>query len=99
MRVLDTQGRAETIVHGRYVLPGGALSRDPLGGPVLNCTTATTYTARRSSGAQRSSGQRPPGDARRRWMSLSGLPQRVPDRDTRGYFDARGRRVWLDVYQ
>ena len=33
------------------------------------------------------------------WMSLSGLPQRVPDRDTRGYFDASGRRVWLDVYQ
>ena len=33
-----------------------------------------------------------------RWMSLSGLPQRVPDRDTRGYFDTRGRRVWLDVF-
>jgi len=32
------------------------------------------------------------------WMSLSGLPQRVADRDTRGYFDARGRRVWLDVF-
>ena len=32
------------------------------------------------------------------WMSLSGLPQRAPDRDTRGYFDARGRRVWLDVF-
>jgi hypothetical protein len=31
-------------------------------------------------------------------MSVSGLPQRVPDRDTRGYFDARGRRVWLDVF-
>jgi hypothetical protein len=33
------------------------------------------------------------------WMSLSGLPQRRPDRDTRGYFDARGRRVWLDVFE
>ena len=31
-------------------------------------------------------------------MSLSGLPQRVPDRDTRGYFDASGRRVWIDVF-
>jgi hypothetical protein len=31
-------------------------------------------------------------------MSLSGLPQRHPDRDTRGYFDARGHRVWLDVF-
>jgi hypothetical protein len=31
-------------------------------------------------------------------MSLSGLPQRAPDRDTRGYFDANGNRVWLDVY-
>jgi hypothetical protein len=32
------------------------------------------------------------------WMSLSGLPQAAADRDTRGYFDARGRRVWLDVF-
>jgi hypothetical protein len=31
-------------------------------------------------------------------MSLSGLPQAAPDRDTRGYFDAAGQRVWLDVY-
>ncbi len=38
VRVLGTQGRPETIVRGRYVLPGGTLSRDPLGGPVLNCT-------------------------------------------------------------
>jgi hypothetical protein len=32
-------------------------------------------------------------------MSLSGLPQVRPDRDTRGYFDSRGHRVWLDVFQ
>jgi hypothetical protein len=31
-------------------------------------------------------------------MSLSGLPQTAPDRDTRGYFDARGQRVWVDVF-
>jgi len=32
------------------------------------------------------------------WMSLSGLPQVRPDRDTRGYIDASGSRVWLDVF-
>lgn len=32
------------------------------------------------------------------WMSLGGLPQSRPDRDTRGYFDAGGQRHWLDVY-
>ena len=30
-------GPAETTVVGRYVLPGGTLSRDPLGGPEIKC--------------------------------------------------------------
>jgi hypothetical protein len=96
--VLAAHGRSETIVHGRYVLPGGALSRDPLGGPVLNCTTQTTYTAAAhpARSVRLATGRRVTPKV---WMSLSGLPQRVPDRDTRGYFDTRGHRVWLDVYQ
>ena len=32
------------------------------------------------------------------WMSLSGRPQSAPDRNTRGYFTAAGKRVWLDVF-
>ena len=98
VRVLDTHGRAETIVHGRYVLPGGVLSRDPLGGPVINCTTATTFRAAShpARSVRLANGRHVTPTV---WMSLSGLPQRVPDRDTRGYFDARGHRVWLDVFQ
>jgi len=31
-------------------------------------------------------------------MSLSGLSQVAPDRDTRGYFDSQGNRTWLEVF-
>jgi hypothetical protein len=89
-------GAGERTVRGRYLLPGGKLSRDPLGGPELKCSVDTQFVASRPARAVRlSSGNtvRP-----RVWMSLSGLPQRHPDRDTRGYFDARGHRVWLDVF-
>ncbi len=90
-------GSPETVVTGRYVLPGGALSRDPLGGPELNCTTQTQFAAAShpAFAVQLANGKRVRPLA---WMSLSGLPQRTPDRDTRGYFDAHGHRVWLDVY-
>jgi hypothetical protein len=96
--LLDKVGGApETIVAGRYVLGGGTLSRDPLGGPELKCKTQSTFIrARRSAVAVRFAGGRVVKP--RAWMSLSGLPQTAPDRDTRGYFDARGRRVWLDVF-
>ncbi len=96
VRVLDRHGRAERIVRGRYILPSGRRSRDPLGGPEIKCTADQTFHyGGRAVGVQQAGGQvvHP-----RLWMSLSGLPQRRPDRDTRGYFDARGRRVWLDVY-
>ncbi|HEY1590238.1 MAG TPA: hypothetical protein VGF81_00480 [Solirubrobacteraceae bacterium] len=89
-------GRVEQIVRGRYVLPSGTRSRDPLGGPEIKCTSDQTFrAARRAVGVQLAGGHvvRP-----KRWMSLSGLPQRVPDRDTRGYFDASGSRVWIDVF-
>jgi hypothetical protein len=91
-------GGGERVRTGRYVLPGGTLSRDPLGGPgSLGCTVRTRFTATRhpAVAVALSGGRRVTPLA---WMSLDGLPQTRPDRDTRGYFDARGRRVWLDVY-
>ncbi len=79
------------------MLPGGASSRDPLGSPEIKCKVDTVFTAaaHRARAVRLASGRlvRP-----KVWMSLSGLPQVRPDRDTRGYFDAHGRRVWLDVF-
>jgi hypothetical protein len=89
-------GPAERIVRGRYILPSGKRSRDPLGGPEIKCTSDQTFhSAGRAVGVQLDGGHvvRP-----KLWMSLSGLAQRTPDRDTRGYFDASGRRVWVDVF-
>jgi hypothetical protein len=96
--LLDHQGGPpETIARGRYVLGNGTLSRDPLGGPEIKCNTDLTFipASRSAVAVKLASGRvvRP-----RAWMSLSGLPQTAPDRDTRGYFDAAGRRVWLDVF-
>jgi hypothetical protein len=89
-------GGGERVVEGRYVLPGGTLSRDPLGGPELKCTTDATFRyAGRAVAVQTAGGTRVHPRA---WMSLSGLPQKRPDRDTRGYIDAHGQRVWLDVF-
>jgi len=89
--------RSEQIVRGRYVLPSGLRSRDPLGGPEIKCTSDQTFHHAGHAVAVQLAGGRVVHPAL--WMSLSGLPQRVPDRDTRGYFDARGRRVWLDVFR
>lgn len=98
VRLLDAQeGRPERVVVGRYVLPGGRRSRDPLGGPVLKCTTDTRFHFARRARAVWVRGRRRLVHPRR-WLSLSGRPQRRPDRDTRGYVDRRGRHVWLDVY-
>jgi hypothetical protein len=33
------------------------------------------------------------------WMSLTGRRQKLPDRNTRGWFAANGTRHWLDVFQ
>ena len=44
VRLLDAHGGApERIVEGRYVLPGGTLSRDPLGGPEIKCNVDQTF--------------------------------------------------------
>jgi hypothetical protein len=95
--VLDAHGgRPELIAAGRYILPRGRRSRDPLGGPEIKCTGNTTFHyAGRAVGVALAGGRvvHP-----RQWMSLSGLPQRRPGRDTRGYIDARGRRVWVNVF-
>jgi hypothetical protein len=97
VHVLDVHGgQAEQVVLGRYVLPGGQLSRDPLGGPEVKCNTDTQFhRAGPADAVKLSDGQVIHPQV---WMSLSGLPQRRPDRDTRGYFDQAGRRVWLDVF-
>ena len=90
-------GRPETEVTGRYVLPDGTQSRDPLGGPdSLKCNTDEVFTPDGPAiGVELAGGRIVHPLA---WMSLSGLPQSHPDRDTRGYFNARGRRVWLNVF-
>ncbi len=95
-RLLDAHGPPERVVEGRYVLRGGTLSRDPLGGPELKCNLDQVFKpARHAVAVELSDGKVVHPAA---WMSLSGLPQRKPDRDTRGYFDKRGNRVWLDVF-
>jgi hypothetical protein len=89
-------GPPERIVRGRYILPSGQRSRDPLGGPEIKCSTDQTFHyAGRAVGVQLAGGRVVHPAL---WMSLSGLPQRTPDRDTRGYFDRHGRRVWVDVF-
>jgi hypothetical protein len=97
VKLLDAHnGRPERIAVGRYLLPGGKLSRDPLGGPEIKCNTDTVFDrSSPATGVELASGRviHP-----RVWMSLSGLPQRRPDRDTRGYFSSSGQRVWLDVF-
>ena len=89
-------GAAEDVVQGRYILPNGTLSRDPLGGPEVKCTIDTTFIAGGPAvGVWKSDGTivQPA-----QWMSLSGRAQAVPDRNTRGWMDANGTRHWLDVF-
>src|SRR5206468_11948254 len=95
--LLDKHGSAESVVTGRYVLPDGTVSRDALGGPELKCTgAATTFHAHGPAVAVDLPGKGIVHPAA--WMSLSGRPQAAPDRNTRGYFTAAGKRVWLDVF-
>jgi hypothetical protein len=95
--LLDSRGLpAERTVTGRYVLPDGSLSRDPLGRPVVKCDVDQTYQPNGPATAVFVSGEgvfRP-----QTWLALDGRPQAGPDRNTRGYYDAAGRRVWLDVW-
>jgi hypothetical protein len=95
--VIDQHDSTEQQVTGRYVLPDGTVSRDPLGGPELKCTgAATTFHPAGPAVAVDLPGAGVVHPAA--WMSLSGRPQSAPDRNTRGYFAAGGKRVWLDVF-
>jgi hypothetical protein len=91
----EQEGAPERVVQGRYILRNGTRSRDPLGGPEIKCSTDTVFNASTAVAIQLADGTivHPAS-----WMSLDGRPQARPDRDTRGYFDAQGRRVWLDVF-
>jgi hypothetical protein len=95
--LLDAHGGApERIVTGRYVLGDGTRSRDPLGGPVVKCTTDQVF---RPSSPAVAVDVRGAGVVRpRAWMALDGGSQSAPDRDTRGYIAADGSRTWLDVF-
>jgi hypothetical protein len=99
-RVLDTRGAPEDVRVGRYVLPGGVLSRDPLGQPAsIKCDVDTTFNASGPAfgvwiaGTPANHVIRPAA-----WMSLSGRRQTKPDRNTRGWIDNAGTRHWLDVF-
>ena len=97
VNLLDkNDGSTEPVVTGRYVLPDGTLSRDPLGGPEIKCDVDKTFTAAGPAvGVWTSQGHvvKPS-----QWIDIYGRPQATPDRNTRGYMDTRGRRVWLDVF-
>jgi hypothetical protein len=97
VELLDrNHSQPEPIEQGRYVMPDGSLSRDPLGHPEIKCNVDTTFTAAGPAvGIWLTDGSvlKPAS-----WMSLSGRPQSAPDRNTRGYVAADGSRHWLDVF-
>jgi hypothetical protein len=97
VKLLDAGGaKAEQIVKGRYVLPDGTASRDPLGGPELKCNVDKAFHPNGPAVAVELAGGQIAHPVA--WMSLHGRPQSVPDRNTRGYFQSDGTRVWVDVY-
>jgi hypothetical protein len=88
--------RPERLASGRYVLPDGARSRDPLGGPEIKCDVDTEFKfAGRAKAVWIPKRGRIVPEA---WMSLDGRRQQRPNRNTRGYFTKSGKRVWLDVF-
>jgi hypothetical protein len=96
VKLLDKHAATpESVKQGRYVLPDGTLSRDPLGGPEIKCNVDRTFTA----GGPALAVWTPDGViAPTAWIDLYGRRQAAPDRNTRGYVDADGHRVWLDVF-
>ncbi len=90
-------GATEDVRAGRYLLPDGSLSRDPLGTPEsIGCRVNTVFTAGGPAVAVRLADGTTVVPAH--WMSLSGRAQAAPDRNTRGWIDAAGNRHWLDVF-
>ena len=97
VKLLDgLDGAPERVVVGRYVLPGGTRSRDPLGSPEIKCNVDQTFHPAGPAVAVWVQGVGVVHPAA--WMSLSGRRQAQPDRNTRGYLTASGERVWLDVF-
>lgn len=99
VKILAQHGAPEAIEQGRYVLPGGKLSRNPLGTTdTIKCTAPvdTTFAADGPAVGVWEPGRGVIRPAR--WMNLFGRPQATPDRNTRGYFDSHGHRHWLDVF-
>jgi hypothetical protein len=92
----DHFGKPERMVQGRYVLPDGTRSRDPLGGPEIKCDVDTTFDF--AGRAKRVWIPKRGAVKPKAWMSLDGRRQERPTRNTRGFFNARGKRVWLDVF-
>jgi hypothetical protein len=89
----------EAVAEGRFVLPDGRLSRNPLGTTdTIKCTppTDTTFAADGPAVAVWEPGRGVIVPAR--WMDMYGRPQTTPDRDTRGWIDRYGHRHWLDVF-
>jgi hypothetical protein len=97
VRLLDRHdGVPERVTRGRYVLPHGTRSRDPLGEPFIKCDVD-----RRFHFGGRAVAVWRPGKGRSRpaaWMSLSGRRQEKANRDTRGYYTDGGKRVWLNTF-
>ncbi|HET9731497.1 MAG TPA: hypothetical protein VFP54_02375 [Acidimicrobiales bacterium] len=90
-------GPPEPIQTGRYVMPGGALSRDPLGNPEsIQCDTNTVFHPTGPAAAVWVPGGGVVVPAA--WMDLAGRPQRGPDRNTRGWIGPHGGRHWLNVF-
>jgi hypothetical protein len=98
--ILDQHASSsEAVVQGRYVLPGGKLSRNPEGTTdTIKCTapTDTTFAADGPAVAVWAPGEGVIRPAH--WMDLLGRAQTGPDRDTRGWIDKAGNRHWLDVF-
>jgi hypothetical protein len=96
-KLLDSLNkRPEPIEQGRYVMPNGSLSRDPLGSPEIKCNVDTVFHAPGPAVAVWLLQHRVVKPAS--WMSLSGRPQSAPDRNTRGYIAGDGSRHWLEVF-
>ncbi len=92
-------GGPESVVQGRYVLPDGKLSRNPLGTTdTIKCAapTDTTFAADGPAVAVWVPGRGVIHPAR--WLDLLGHAQATPDRDTRGWIDAASHRHWLDAF-
>jgi hypothetical protein len=97
VKLLDAGGtKPEHVRHGRYVMPDGSLSRDPLGSPVVKCDVDKTY--HRAGPAIAFEGTDGAVVRPALWMDLHGRPQPHPTRTTRGYFRPDGKRVWADVF-